>query len=1119
MNRKSLLSMLLCVLPGMVFALGLGNLELESGLNQPFKARIQLLSATADELQSLRVGLADTEAFRRADINRPFILSKLRFQVEEHDDGPDYIGISSRDSIREPFLNFLIEASWSRGRLFREYTVLLDPPLYNPNASRTRLVAEPEPVVESFAEPEEYVAEVAEAEELEHAVFTPAVSHYAGDDYGPTTSTDTLWSIAKQMRPDTSVSVQRMMLALQRTNPEAFLKNNINGLKRGQILRLPDNDVLNELTQQQALEEVRAQYSMWDAARSSMAAATPDRPVTAADGGFESVDSDEAMGVDDEDAELRLVAATDTEAGAERGVGSEAGAENLALVNEQLEAISQENLELKDSLSEAESIIDDLKRLIELKDDELAAIQQQQISGEQIDELGLAEDEIVEEAQEEFIGDDAEDLFAEDSDDALSEEELFDDEMASEEDEDTPAQDVVEDEQEVEQTATAEPVQPAAGMLDQIMALIMNNLMIVAGALGGFIVLVALFLFMSRRKQSVAKESDAVATEFPDFSASEDETAIPAEETQDSISSEAATELSEEETTASVETEEAEQPQVADQEPAAEEPVEEPQEEEDPLAEVNVFLAYEHFDQAEEFVKNAIADDPNNLDFQSKLLEVFYAAGNKQGYEEAARVLHDQVDGQGSYWDMALAMWQELSPNRALFEAGGEAEDAETAAADTGGGLLDLTAEESDGSSSADVGLDFDLGSEETEGSAVAGSDDGVLDLTAGQDDVLDVTAAISTDGDEDILDVTAAVGLDTVETELEGAAEDQVLDITTGNDDDDLLDVSHSGSEDLLDVSAHADLGGSDIEEDLLDVTSATSAGADADELLGISTDEGTADAVDDNALDFDIGGLGTESADSGEAATAEEDNILEFDIGVSAADEADDGLDLSIGDENADDDSIALDVDTGMDDADNDISLVDTDDGFDSEAETMQIQLDEAAIEGLDGDADSTGLEVDLSVDEEPQKSTEGEDPGVEFDLTIDDEAVDSDDTLELPGADLGLDEASTEDDMLEISLDLDTDDDEELDMDGTVEMPNLSLEIDDDEGDDEDHTVFVPRTSDTPEQSAEDEIATKLDLAKAYVELGDKDSAKAILDEIITDGNEQQREQAQELLNQVS
>ena len=525
-----------------------------------------------------------------------------------------------------------------------------------------------------------------------------------------------------------------------------------------------------------------------------------------------------------------------------------------------------------------------------------------------------------------------------------------------------------------------------------------------------------------------------------------------------------------------------------------------------------MFLAYEHFDQAEEFVRNAIADNPNNLDFHNKLLEVFYAAGNKQSYEEAARVLHDKVDGQGAYWDMALAMWQELSPSRQLFEAAGEAEEAETVAADTGGGLLDLTAEESDGSSTAEAGLDFDLGAEETGDSAVAGSDAGVLDLTAGQDDVLDVTAAISDIGEgADILDVTAAVGLDTVETELdEGAAEDQILDITTGNDDDNLLDVSQSGGEDLLDVSAHTDLGKGDIEEDMLDVTSATSAGADADELLEVSTDEAVAEVVDDNALDFDIGGLDTEPADSGEAASTEDDNIIEFDIGVPAADEADDGLDLSIGDA----------------DADNGVSRIDTDDGFDSEDETMRIQLDEVAIEDLDADADSAGLEVDLSIDEAPQESgdelsIEAEDLSVELDLTIDDEAVDSDITIELPEVEFDLDEASTDNSTPEISLDIDIADDKstELDMNSTVEIPNISLEIDDDQEDGEDHTVFVPRTTDAPEQSAEDEIATKLDLAKAYVELGDKDSAKTILDEIITDGNEQQREQAQELLNQVS
>ncbi len=93
-----------------------------------------------------------------------------------------------------------------------------------------------------------------------------------------------------------------------------------------------------------------------------------------------------------------------------------------------------------------------------------------------------------------------------------------------------------------------------------------------------------------------------------------------------------------------------------------------PSEAKDLLAEVNVFLAFEQFDQAEELVRNAIAGDPDNLDIHAKLLEVFYAASDKKGYEEAAKVLYDKVDGQGSHWDMALVMWQEISPNRELFK-------------------------------------------------------------------------------------------------------------------------------------------------------------------------------------------------------------------------------------------------------------------------------------------------------------------------------------------------------------------------------------------------------------------------------------------------------------------
>ncbi len=140
--------------------------------------------------------------------------------------------------------------------------------------------------------------------------------------------------------------------------------------------------------------------------------------------------------------------------------------------------------------------------------------------------------------------------------------------------------------------------------------------------------------------------------------------------------------------------------------------------------------------------------------------------------------------------------------------------------------------------------------------------------------------------------------------------------------------------------------------------------------------------------------------------------------------------------------------------------------------------------------------------------------------LDVTADDAGGIELDLGDDAGADTGAD------DGLEISLDEGGDDAGGIELDMSEDnganqegIPEISLDDDDDDDDEEDHTVFVPRTADTGEQSAEDEIATKLDLAKAYVELGDGDSAKTILDEIIAEGNDEQKRQAEELKAQVS
>ena len=125
MLRNRAVAFLLCALASRVaFALGLGPLEATSALNEPFKGRIEVLGAKAEDFDALTVGLAGEEQFHRAGIERAAALFQLRFSVAESADGKDYIAVTSKDPIREPFLNFLLEMNWANGRLLREYTVL-----------------------------------------------------------------------------------------------------------------------------------------------------------------------------------------------------------------------------------------------------------------------------------------------------------------------------------------------------------------------------------------------------------------------------------------------------------------------------------------------------------------------------------------------------------------------------------------------------------------------------------------------------------------------------------------------------------------------------------------------------------------------------------------------------------------------------------------------------------------------------------------------------------------------------------------------------------------------------------------------------------------------------------
>ena len=127
------LMLMACLLsPSLSWALGLGEIHLNSSLNEPMNAEIDLIAAGPEELGALRASLAPKDAFSRYGIDKPPFLSTLTFKVGKSKDGRDVLLVRSTDSIPEPFVTFLVEVNWARGRLMREYTVLLDPPVYTP---------------------------------------------------------------------------------------------------------------------------------------------------------------------------------------------------------------------------------------------------------------------------------------------------------------------------------------------------------------------------------------------------------------------------------------------------------------------------------------------------------------------------------------------------------------------------------------------------------------------------------------------------------------------------------------------------------------------------------------------------------------------------------------------------------------------------------------------------------------------------------------------------------------------------------------------------------------------------------------------------------------------------
>lgn len=398
MGRKLtfLAYVLVVFIAGKSFALGLGEIELDSALNQNFSATIPVTGASGLADYEVLVSLASKEDFKRVGVERFFYLTNIRFNLVVGNDGSLVISLDTPQPVSEPYLNFLVEVRWPNGRLLKEFTVLLDPPTFS--KKQAPVVAAP-----SRSDPSgggrsqasrtttpKTVNNKTSAPSQTNQRSTPSQTRSTSNEVSKerfeqlTNRDDTLWQIASDARPTDAVSIQQTMLAVQRLNPRAFIRGNINLLKAGYRLELPTESDINELTGREANQKVAQHNKQWNAYRSgnpsqdlsseierpSSSSAVPDlsAQVDATTQTTETVaDSQSPEG------QLRIISGSGESSGS-----SSAGDSNddlnrsLSESAEEIERISRENDELQYRLD----------RVLEL---ESQAIQQSEAKSQQIE--------------------------------------------------------------------------------------------------------------------------------------------------------------------------------------------------------------------------------------------------------------------------------------------------------------------------------------------------------------------------------------------------------------------------------------------------------------------------------------------------------------------------------------------------------------------------------------------------------------------------------------------------------------------------------------------------------------------------------------------------------------
>lgn len=625
-------------------ALALGRVQVQSALGEPLRAEIDVPQITPDEVASLKVNLASSDAFKAAGMEFNPALSGLQISLQKRSNGTSYLRVSSSRPVNEPFVDIILEAKWASGSLSRDYTLLLDPPKLRQ--------AEPAPLAPQATETprkgsNNRPVRPARAPAAAAAGGDAATGTGTGERQVRVKAGDTAGRIASANLPS-NVSLDQMLVAMLKANPKAFIGDNVNRIKAGAVLELPDEATASAVTTGEAKQVITAQSRDFNEFRRRVADAVPAAAVGAAD---RSTSGTVQTQVEDK----KPAAATQDKLTLSKGATAPSAAEDQI-------AKQREAKEATDRAAELARNIEDLNKL-DSKADKAPGAPAAPAAGAEAGTTTTPAPEVtapVMPATEPTTADVAPAPAAAE-----------------------PAPPPAPEEPAAAKPAPAPaPAVPAPSFLSNLTSnpLVLPLAALLAALLGGFA-----FYRMRQQKKGPGVDSSFLESRLqPDsFFGSSGGQRI---DTAESVASGSSMVYSPSQLDAAGDV--------------------------DPVAEADVYLAYGRDLQAEEILKEAMRSTPSRVAIHNKLMEIYAKRRDPKAFEVVAVVAYGLTGGQGPEWEQACALGKELEPGNPLYQPGGKPPAKNTSSRPEGADTMPFgssTQAQNSKSDTANASLDFDI--------------------------------------------------------------------------------------------------------------------------------------------------------------------------------------------------------------------------------------------------------------------------------------------------------------------------------------------------------------------------------------------------------------------------